>query len=149
MLTETKTTDFCVDENDVRKLSGLLLISGYHRVPSQNDYWSSSEDLQISLFPKTMCKERFKSIKKYFHVADNNKLENSKVAKIIPFLHMLRDNCQKHGIFHEFLSTDESINHHSAKQFIRNKPIRFDYKMWMMFSADGYPYNFSIYCGKD
>ena len=66
---------------------------------------------------------------------------------------MLKVNCQKHGIFHEFLSIDESVipylRGHSAKQFIRNKPVRFGYKMWMMCSADGYPYNFSIYCGKD
>ncbi|XP_042228896.1 piggyBac transposable element-derived protein 3-like [Homarus americanus] len=145
--------DFCVDENDMMKFLGLLLISGYHSVPSENDYWSSSEDLEIPIFAKTMCRERFKSIKRYFHVADNNNLENLKVAKILPLLHMLRNNCQKHGIFHEFLSIDESMipyrGHHSAKQFIRNKPVRFGYKMWMMCSADGYPYNFSIYCGKD
>ncbi|XP_066946080.1 piggyBac transposable element-derived protein 3-like [Macrobrachium rosenbergii] len=39
--------------------------------------------------------------------------------------------------------------HHSAKHFIRNKPDRFGYKMWMMCSADGYPCNFSNYGGKD
>ncbi|XP_066955141.1 piggyBac transposable element-derived protein 2-like [Macrobrachium rosenbergii] len=75
------------------------------------------------------------------------------MAKILPLHDMLRDNCQKHGIVHEFLSIDGSMipyhGHHSAKQFIRNKPVGFGYKMWMMCSADGYPYNFSIYCGKD
>ena len=38
--------------------------------------------------------------------------------------------------------------HHSAKQFTRNKSVRFGYNMWMMCSYDGYPYNFSLYCGK-
>ena len=37
---------------------------------------------------------------------------------------------------------------HSAKQFITNKPVRFGYKIWMMCSSNGYPYNFEIYCGK-
>lgn len=138
---------------DMTKFLGLLLISGYHSVPSENDYWSTSDDLERPIFAKTMSRERFKTIKRYFHVADKNNLAKTKVAKILPLLHMLRDNYQKHGIFHEFLSIDESMipyhGHHSAKQFIRNKPVRFGYKMWIMCSADGYPYNFSVYCGKE
>ena len=77
----------------------MSMSGGYHKVPSENDYWPSSEDLEIPIFGKTMCRERFKSIKRYFHVADNNNLENSKVAKILPLLHMLKANCQKHGFF--------------------------------------------------
>ncbi|XP_042218742.1 piggyBac transposable element-derived protein 3-like [Homarus americanus] len=61
---EKNNKDFCVDENDMMKFLGLLLISGYHSVPSENDYWSSSEDLEIPIFAKTMCRERFKSIKR-------------------------------------------------------------------------------------
>lgn len=30
--------DFCVNENDMMKFLGLLLISGYYRVPSENGY---------------------------------------------------------------------------------------------------------------
>lgn len=145
--------NFSIDEDEMMKFLGLLIISGYHSVPAENDYWSTSEDLEIPIFAKTMSRERFKSIKRYFHVADNNNLGDSKMAKILPLLQMLKDNCQKHGVFHEFLSIDESMipyrGRHSAKQFIRNKPVRFGYKMWMMCSADGYPYNFSLYCGKE
>jgi DNA excision repair protein ERCC-6 len=32
--------------------------------------------------------------------------------------------------------------------FIRGKPIRFGYKLWMLCSSDGYPYQAIIYCGK-
>ena len=32
--------------------------------------------------------------------------------------------------------------------FITGKPIRFGYKVWMLFSSDGYPYQADIYCGK-
>ena len=38
---------------------------------------------------------------------------------------------------------------HSAKQFIKGKPVKFGYKMWMLCSADGFPFNFEVYCGKD
>ena len=38
---------------------------------------------------------------------------------------------------------------HSAKMFIRGKPIRFGYKIWSLCSADGYPYHLQIYRGKE
>ena len=37
---------------------------------------------------------------------------------------------------------------HGAKMFIRGKPIRFGYKVWMLCGSDGYPYQASVYCGK-
>lgn len=37
--------DFSIDDNEIIKFLGLLIISGYHSVPSENDFWSSSEDL--------------------------------------------------------------------------------------------------------
>ncbi|XP_066953355.1 piggyBac transposable element-derived protein 2-like [Macrobrachium rosenbergii] len=67
--------DFSNDEEDMTKFLGLVLISGYHSLPFENDYWSTSGDLAIPVFPNTMSREKFKSIKKYFHVADNNNLE--------------------------------------------------------------------------
>ena len=55
-------------------------------------------------------------------------------------------------MFHTQLSIDESMvpyyGCHSCKQFIRGKPIRFGYKMWVLASASGLPYNISIYEGK-
>jgi len=150
---EKNDQSFHVAVAEITKFLGLLLISGYHRLPSQDDYWSVSEDLEAPIFSKVMSRERFRLIKKYLHVADNNQLLPSKVAKVLPLLNKLRQQCQQFGVFHEFLSIDESMvpyrGLHSAKQFIRNKPVRFGYKIWMMCSSNGYPYNFEIYCGKD
>ena len=36
---------------------------------------------------------------------------------------------------------------HSAKMFIRGKPIRFGHKNWVLASNDGYPYKFETYIG--
>ncbi|KAI8121791.1 PiggyBac transposable element-derived protein 3 [Lucilia cuprina] len=56
------------------------------------------------------------------------------------------------GVFHENISIDESMvkyyGRHSAKQYIRGKPIRFGYKNWVAASSSGYCYCFDIYCGK-
>ena len=36
---------------------------------------------------------------------------------------------------------------HSSKMFIRGKPIRFEYKNWVLASSYGYPYKFESYTG--
>ena len=38
---------------------------------------------------------------------------------------------------------------HSAKIFVRGKPIKFGYKFWCLYSDNGYIYNFDPYYGKD
>ena len=75
------------------------------------------------------------------------------MTKILPLLEKLKTNCQQFGIFHQFLSIDESTipyrGLHSAKQFVKGKPVKFGNKMWMFCSADDFPYKFDEYCGKD
>ncbi|XP_066967098.1 piggyBac transposable element-derived protein 2-like [Macrobrachium rosenbergii] len=66
--------NFSIDEEDMTNFLGLVLLSGYHSVPSENNYWSTSDDLAIPIFPNTVSREKFKSIKKYCHVADDNNL---------------------------------------------------------------------------
>lgn len=144
--------NFKVNEEDISQFLGLLLISGYHSLPKENDCWSTAEDMEAPIFSKTMSRESFRRIKRYIHVADNNNLENSKVAKVLPIYNMLKTNLLQFGIFHKHLSIDEAMvpyyGHHSAKMFIKNKPIRFGFKIWMLCGTDGYPYNMEIYCGK-
>ncbi|KAK3889949.1 hypothetical protein Pcinc_006101 [Petrolisthes cinctipes] len=110
---------FCVTEGEIRKFLGLLLISGHHSLPSENYYWSTSEDMPEPVFGKTMSRDRFRIIKRYLHLADNAYLAALKMAKVLPLLEMFRRNYQQFGVCHEFLSIDESMipnhGHHSAK----------------------------------
>ena len=142
-----------VDENDIGQFFGLLLFSGYHQVPGEDLYWSTQEDLSIPIVSTVMPRNRFRKLKKFFHVIDNNTLAlGDKMGKISPFYEELERNFQQFGIFHPKLSIDESMvpyyGHHSAKMFIRGKPIRFGYKIWMLCSNTGYPYAMRIYSGK-
>ena len=56
-------------------------------------------------------------------------------------------------MFHKNLGIDESMvpycGVHSAKPYVKGKPVRFGYKLWMLCSSNEYPYNLEIYCGKD
>ena len=100
-----------------------------------------------------MARDRFCVIKSCLHIADNHNLVQSKVVKVLLLLKLLRTNCQQFDVFHKNLSIDESMvayrGLHSVKQYIKGKPVKFGYKLWMLCSSDRYPYNFEIYCGKD
>ena len=75
------------------------------------------------------------------------------MAKVEPLYQLLYENFQRYGIFHENLSIDESMvpyfGRHSCKQFIRGKPIRFVYKIWMLASNTGLPYRVAVYQGRE
>ena len=142
---------FRTNDAEMRKFLGLLLISGYHNLPSEAYYWSTAENLEAPIFSNIMARDRFRVIKSCLHIADSHNLAQSKVAKVLPLLELLRTNCQQFGVFHKNLSIDESMvpyrGLHSAKQYIKGKPVKFGYQLWMLCSSD--KYNFEIYCGKD
>jgi len=73
--------------------------------------------------------------------------------KVRPLMDMLISNFKKIGYFHKNLSIDELMIEyfvkHSAKQFMKGKPVRFGYKNWMLVSSSGYCYDFDVYCGKN
>ena len=93
-------------------------------------------------------------IKSIFHLVDNRELGNnsSKRSKITPIYYTLNSALIHYGIFHTFLSVDDSMvpyyGHHSCKMFIRGKSIHFGYNIWCLCGENGYPYHLSIYTGK-
>lgn len=103
---------------------------------------------------KAMSRNRFQIIKSCIHFADNQQLEeDNKVAKVQPLHTSLIQQLTQYGVFHEMLSIDESMvlyyGRHSAKMFIRGKPIRFGFKLWSLCGSDGYPHNLKTYRGME
>lgn len=144
--------DFRVSQEDIKIFIGILYLTGYHRLPRERLYWSLDEDVQVPLVAKAMSRNRFEELKRFMHLADNTKLnKQDKLSKVRPLMNLLNKKFLQWGIFHQSLSIDEAMvkyfGHHSAKQFIRGKPIRFGYKNWLLCSSSGYCYGFDTYCG--
>ena len=123
---------FSTSENEIRRFIAIFILSGYNQPSELADYWSRAPDLELPLFANSISRNRFRSLKAYFHAADNQNLSDTKMAKVEPLYNMLNDKFQQFGILHERLSIDESMvpyfGQHSCKQYIRAKPIRFGYK---------------------
>ena len=126
--------DFIVDRNEICRFIGILLLSGYHSLPNETDYWSNQPDLGVSVVSESLSKNRFLSIKRNLLLADKQHLQaGNKAAKVQPIYDLLNNNLTKFGIWESNLSIDESMvpyfGKSSLKMFIRGKPIRFGFKL--------------------
>ncbi|KRY07581.1 PiggyBac transposable element-derived protein 3 [Trichinella patagoniensis] len=151
---ECNNRAFTVSPQEIRQFIGVILLSGYNCQPEAKYYWSTQPDMGAQGAISCMSRNRFMEIKKYLHLADNQKLvKGDKMSKVTPLYKLLNSSLVKHGMFHEKLSVDESIvpyfGRHAAKMFLKGKPIRFGYKVWMLCGNDGYPYHMTIYQGKE
>lgn len=134
---------FEFEKEDLQILLGILFYSGDHSMPRESMYWQMDEDTRTPIVANNMSRNRFFEIKKYIHLPDNGNLDSrDKMAKIRPLMNLLCQKFQKWGFMHEKLSVDEAMikyfGHHSSKQFIRGKPVRFGFKNWMLTSSCGY-----------
>ena len=50
--------DFTFSVDELKTFIGILLFSGYHKVPSERDYWSSEEDLGVPIIQRAMSIKR-------------------------------------------------------------------------------------------
>jgi len=151
--TQKNIPGFSISKNEMEQFIAILLFSGYVKLPEERMYWNTSEDICVSFIPSIMSRDRFLLIKQCLHAADNSNLGNSKTAKIQPIYDVLNKNLMQFGCFTKHLSIDESMvpyfGGHSAKMFLKGKPIRFGYKLWALCASDGYPYHLQIYNGRD
>ncbi|KAK9738798.1 Transposase IS4 [Popillia japonica] len=104
--------DFFVTLEEMKKFIGILLLSGYHKLPQQRMYWLLDEDLGVEMVSKCMSRNRFLEIKKYLHLCNNDILDkNDKMfkLKLRPLINILNKNFRQLGFFHEKLSVDEAM----------------------------------------
>ena len=142
---------FDITIRELLRFLGIILLSGYHSLPSEQDFWSNQLDLGVTIVSEALSSKRFLQIKSMFHLVHNHTLDgnNDKIAKVALLYDSLNESFVKYGFFHKYLSVNESMvpyfGHHSCKMFIRSKPIRFGYNSWCLCGSDGYPYHFTIY----
>lgn len=132
---------------------GINIMMTYIKYPSIRMYWSNILGLRIDLIVDSMTGNRFEEIRRFLHFCDNNDLEkNSRgFAKISPVLTAL------HSAFHdacsneEFQSIDEMIipfkGRSHLKQYVKNKPKKWGFKVWVRAGVSGYVHCFELYEG--
>ena len=144
---------FNMNKEDLWDFFTIIAVSSYNLRTQFKHYWSLDDDLSCPLVRNIMPRNKFISIKRNLHVADNNNLAgNDKWAKLRPLFDAVNQKLLQFGVFIKMLSIDEQMvpyfGRHSCKMFIRGKPIRFGYKNWVLAGEDGYPFKIVPYQGK-
>ena len=146
--------DFRIDTEELKVFLAILMFSGYHRLPSEEMYWETARDAGIPLVYEAMSRNRFRLIKRFLHICDNERIDRTdKFYKVRQYFDMMNDNFMKFGVFKDKLAIDEMMvryyGKHSGKMFMKGKPIKFGYKCWCLATSDGYLLQFHPYGGKE
>lgn len=144
---------FLLTQHDIRAFLGILIFSGYHKLPRENMYWEKSPDCSTSIVSNTMSRNRYKEIKKYIHFNDNSQIEkDDKYFKVRPLYDILNNSLNQFGVMSQQLTIDERMvkyfGRNSLKMYMKGKPVRFGYKLWMLCTFDGYPLKIIPYQGR-
>jgi hypothetical protein len=145
---------FTVSVSDIDNFVLILLYTSYVRLPRQDMYWQRDFDLDIPFVPTIMSRQKFRDLKKYLHFCNNDTINVNEnlFAKVQPLLDLLNSAFVQFGILYDTLAVDEQMvgytGRHPTKQYIRGKPQRWGYKMWLLSDATGYPYHILPYQGR-
>lgn len=148
---ETKGIVLRLTKDELEKVFGILLLSGYNQLPSARLYWSTDNDVRNSLVCASIHRDRFFLIIRNLHFA-HRVCTNDPGWKIRPLLNHLNEAFEKYMQMIDTLSIDESMieyfGPHHFKQFIQGKPIRYGFKVWTLCSSTGACHKFVLYTGR-
>ena len=105
--------DFEVTGNEMYRFLGILLLSRYHCLPHQMDYWSSQQDLGVPIVRDAMSSRRYQTIKRYLHLADNAQLPAGIKTAKVDLLESKNKNLIQFGMFHHDLTINDSMTPHT------------------------------------
>ena len=88
-----------------------------------------------------------------YYLADKTSLNPyDKFSKVRPLLNKLNEQCLSNFFPEQTVSIDKSMvpyfSRHGCKQFMKKKPVKFGYKLWVAATPHGYAIQFYPYMGK-
>ena len=131
---------------------GVILLSGYSRLPSKKMYWQCCPDTFSPLVSDNIRRDVFEAVLYCTHFTNNAIVDNDRFRKVRPLFDNLNKTAKQFLPITEHRSIDEMMipyfGHHSDKQFIRGKPIRYGFKVWALCDVKGFSVHLEPYCGK-
>jgi len=146
--------NFTLSVKELKIFFAINIAMTYIKYPNVQMYWSSQDGLRMDLIADAMPYNRFTEIKRYINFADNSNQPNTvidKYWKVRPVLDIL------HQSFHAATSTSERVaidemmvpfkGKSNLKQYLKSKPKKWGFKIWVQASTNGYVHCFEMYQG--
>ena len=141
-----------ITKEETRKFIGIILFMSVVHLPRRRDYWSDA--IRQKFVADVMPVNRFEEILSQLHLNDNeleckrDELGYDRLHKVRPLLQIIQktiSNCAENEMH---MSVDEQIipfkGRHSLKVYMKNKPKKWEYKMWALAGQSGYLHKFYV-----
>ena len=145
-----------VTKAEVEQFFGILMYTGVHKAASYRTHWETCS--RVSLIADVMSRNRFETILRYIHFNDNAMMKKKNdegydpLFKVRPLLDSLKESLSKIEP-EERHSIDEQMipfkGRSSLKQYMKNKPHKWGYKVFTRAGISGIVYDFEVYTGKN
>ena len=91
------SSDFSLLLAEVKCAVSILILNGYHGLPSRRNYWEQQPDMLTKIISDNMRRSRFEKIMQFLHVANSNNLpKDTNGGRVSEYLDKLRKNFQAH-----------------------------------------------------
>jgi hypothetical protein len=146
--------NFLTNCSEVRIWIALCIHMGIMKLARLEDYWSAS--YQNNHIFSHMSRDKYKLFKRFFHPSSTPSTSHPLTHPfhiILPFIAHLPYRFRRHLHPSTYLSLDESMiafkSWTPAKQFMRDKPIKYGFKAFTLaVDKGGYLLDFFLYPGK-
>ena len=135
---------------------GALILLGIHGVKNHRKAWSYNKaQVLIHLHDLLTC-QRFELIGTFLHVVtpqEEEEMKEIRLRKLLPLVEHIKDRCLELYQPVRELSVDERMVKSKARshmiQYMKNKPTKWGFKLWVIADPSGFTCDFNIYTGKD
>lgn len=141
-----------VNNNDILDFLAIEILMGVVNMPAYTDYWS--ESLRYDKIANIMPLKRYQAIRRNIHFVNNVTMNDDRYFKIRPVLEHIRQKClgiphEKRNSVDEMMIPYKGTKAGSRRQYIKNKPKKWGYKMFVRAGISGIVYDFILYGGED
>lgn len=150
---QTKSQPIDINILELQNFIGILITMSIVSMPAYTDYWSNA--CRFETIATVMPLKRFQKIRKYLHFADNssNGGTDDRYFKIRPLLDIIRSSflsIEEEGKYSidEMMIPYKGKRAGSRKQYIKNKPCKWGFKVFIRAGISGMIYDFLIYGGE-
>jgi len=138
---------------EMNSFIGLLFYMGLVKISSISKYRSKNTLYQNEICRKTMPRNRFELLLRFWHFANNETApEGNRLYKIQSLLTYLVTKFKTAKIPSNIIAVDETMVPFRGRlkfcQYIPGKSHKYGVKLFKVCSPDGYTYDISIYAGK-
>ncbi len=138
--------------NSIRTSHAVMFLTGYLTPSNRAMFWETKEDTGNSFVKKAISRDNFRKVISCSYFVDRaTEDKNDRFWKVRPLFDQLNKTAKMFVQPTENVCVDEAMvkyfGPHPLKQFIRGKPTRFGYKVWILATSAGQLLSCQPYAG--